>query len=46
MMKSLNLSKQETLKKLKKKPKTEEEEAKEIEEINTKVIECMSQALV
>ena len=46
LMKSLNLSKQETLKKLKKKPKTEEEEAKEIEEINTKVIECMSQALV
>ena len=45
-IKQSSLAKQEALKKLKKKPKTEEEEAKELEEINTKVIECMSQTLV
>ena len=44
--KSINLAKQETLKKLKKKPKTEEEEANELSEIRTKVIESMSQTLV
>ena len=45
-LKQSSLAKQEALKKLKKKPKTEEEEAKELEEINTKVIECLSQTLV
>ena len=45
-LKQASLSKQEALKKLKKKPKTEEEEAKELEEINAKVMECMSQTLV
>ena len=44
--KQTSLAKQESLKKLKKKPKTEEEEAKEIEDINVKVTEIMQSKLV
>ena len=46
MLKSASLIKQESLKKMKKKPKTEEEEAKELEDINSKVMETMASTLV
>ena len=42
----MNLAKQESMKKLKKKPKTDEEEAKELEDIQTKVIDTMQVNLV
>ena len=46
MIKTSSLIKQESLKKMKKKPKTEEEEAKELEDINSKVMETMASTLV
>merc|ERR1712060_287708 len=45
-MKQQNMNKQESMKKLKKKPKTEEEEAKELEELNAKVTEEMTKTLI
>ena len=45
-LKQVSLQKSESLKKLKRKPKTEEEEAKELDDIKAKVLEVMSGTLV
>ena len=46
LIKQAKLAQQESLKKLKKKPKTDEEEAKELEDINSKVLDFMIHNLV